>query len=35
MVLAKNMKAWKVYNIDNDDVDNDDDCQRTNFDQKS
>ena len=33
VVLEKKMKIWTVYDNDNDDEDND--GQRTNFDQKS
>ena len=33
VVLEKKMKMWKVY--DNEDNNDDDDGQRTNFDQKS
>ena len=35
VVLKKKMKMWKVYDNANDDNDDDNDWQRTNFDQKS
>ena len=34
-VLEKKIKMWKVYDNANEDDDNDNDVQRTNFDQKS
>ena len=35
VVLEKKMKVWKVYDNANNEDDDNDDGQRTNFDQKS